>query len=226
MRLTCPSCGAEYQVADEALPETGRHVQCSDCHTRWFARRRTRPALVEPAATGRIETFSGRPPAGPALVERPAAEAPSETLPPPVEPPAPVPEPAAAPLASASAPAPEAAKAAPAEPKLTASGEARDEPAEPVRPHPMRTHRLDLTSEAESLGRPPRPRRQRRVFEGFMVALILAAVAASAYLRAEDIIALWPAAETALAPYVAQVEVARGWIEDQLGPLRDEYLTN
>ncbi len=38
MRLTCPNCGAEYDVSDGMIPAAGRHVQCTACHTRWFVR--------------------------------------------------------------------------------------------------------------------------------------------------------------------------------------------
>ena len=48
MRLTCPNCGAEYDVPDGMVPAAGRHVQCTACHTRWFARgARARPAPSE-----------------------------------------------------------------------------------------------------------------------------------------------------------------------------------
>lgn len=36
MRLTCPSCGTEYEVEDTAIPPEGRDVQCSNCQTLWF----------------------------------------------------------------------------------------------------------------------------------------------------------------------------------------------
>lgn len=36
MRLTCPSCGAQYEVDDSVIPETGRDVQCSNCGHAWF----------------------------------------------------------------------------------------------------------------------------------------------------------------------------------------------
>lgn len=36
MRLTCPNCGAVYETPAGMIPKTGRHVQCSDCNTRWF----------------------------------------------------------------------------------------------------------------------------------------------------------------------------------------------
>jgi predicted Zn finger-like uncharacterized protein len=36
MRLTCPNCGARYEVDDAMIPPEGRDVQCSDCSTTWF----------------------------------------------------------------------------------------------------------------------------------------------------------------------------------------------
>ncbi len=36
MRLTCPNCGAQYEVPDEVIPFDGRDVQCSNCGDTWF----------------------------------------------------------------------------------------------------------------------------------------------------------------------------------------------
>lgn len=36
MRLICPKCEAQYDVADEAIPPGGRDVQCSNCQQTWF----------------------------------------------------------------------------------------------------------------------------------------------------------------------------------------------
>ncbi|TDE39645.1 zinc-ribbon domain-containing protein [Antarcticimicrobium sediminis] len=36
MRLTCPNCGAQYEVPDEVIPYEGRDVQCSNCGDTWF----------------------------------------------------------------------------------------------------------------------------------------------------------------------------------------------
>jgi len=36
MRLVCPNCDAEYEVDDDAIPEAGRDVQCSNCGHAWF----------------------------------------------------------------------------------------------------------------------------------------------------------------------------------------------
>lgn len=38
MRLVCPNCGAQYEVDDRVIPETGRDVQCSNCGFGWFQR--------------------------------------------------------------------------------------------------------------------------------------------------------------------------------------------
>ena len=47
MRLSCPSCGAEYEVSDGMVPSAGRHVQCTACHTRWFVRGAPGTGLTE-----------------------------------------------------------------------------------------------------------------------------------------------------------------------------------
>ena len=36
MRLVCPNCDAEYEVARAAIPDGGRDVQCSNCGHAWF----------------------------------------------------------------------------------------------------------------------------------------------------------------------------------------------
>lgn len=36
MRLTCPNCGAQYEVPEDVIPEAGRDVQCSNCGDTWF----------------------------------------------------------------------------------------------------------------------------------------------------------------------------------------------
>lgn len=42
MRLICPNCDAEYNVADDAIPQGGRDVQCSNCNNTWFQTRKSR----------------------------------------------------------------------------------------------------------------------------------------------------------------------------------------
>lgn len=43
MRLVCPNCEAKYEVPDDAIPDTGRDVQCANCGHGWF-QMRARPA--------------------------------------------------------------------------------------------------------------------------------------------------------------------------------------
>jgi predicted Zn finger-like uncharacterized protein len=78
MRLTCPNCGARYEVADSMIPPEGRDVQCSSCSTTWFQPgRRTDqqpavrvarpepdaapPAVVEAEAEAEAEAASAEP---------------------------------------------------------------------------------------------------------------------------------------------------------------------
>ncbi|MEL7214145.1 MAG: zinc-ribbon domain-containing protein [Pseudomonadota bacterium] len=48
MRLICPNCGAQYEISDDAIPEDGRDVQCSNCGHTWF--QASANALVENAS--------------------------------------------------------------------------------------------------------------------------------------------------------------------------------
>jgi predicted Zn finger-like uncharacterized protein len=50
MRLICPNCGAQYEVPDEVIPETGRDVQCSNCGDTWFQNHPDHPE-PEPEST-------------------------------------------------------------------------------------------------------------------------------------------------------------------------------
>lgn len=52
MRLTCPNCGAQYQVPDAVIPLSGRDVQCSNCGDTWFQAHpsQAQPSHVEDAA--------------------------------------------------------------------------------------------------------------------------------------------------------------------------------
>lgn len=47
MRLTCPNCGARYEVDDALIPPEGRDVQCSTCSTTWFQSARVVAAAPE-----------------------------------------------------------------------------------------------------------------------------------------------------------------------------------
>lgn len=100
MRLVCPNCEAKYEVPEDAIPETGRDVQCANCGHAWFQMRRATgaetatvapvaaPAAPEPAPV--VEPA----PAAEAAVEPPTVQA--EIAPETTEP-EPEPEPEAAP---------------------------------------------------------------------------------------------------------------------------------
>ncbi len=97
MRLICPTCDTTYDVPSGQIPEAGRHVQCSNCHTRWFARPPAEAAPSEDQVIYRLESRAARP--------RPVA--PVSFAPAPGSRPEPVPEPAPAPV-PAPVPAPPA----------------------------------------------------------------------------------------------------------------------
>ena len=49
MRLTCPNCGAQYEVPDAVIPDEGRDVQCSNCGNTWFQGHPAHPDAAAPA---------------------------------------------------------------------------------------------------------------------------------------------------------------------------------
>ena len=49
MRLVCPNCEAKYEVPEDAIPETGRDVQCANCGHAWF-QMRPKSAVAETVA--------------------------------------------------------------------------------------------------------------------------------------------------------------------------------
>ena len=72
MRLICPNCDAEYEVPDGMVPAAGRHVQCTSCHTRWFARGTAEAAPSEDQIVTRLETRRRRAGRGPVAGRAPA----------------------------------------------------------------------------------------------------------------------------------------------------------
>lgn len=50
MRIICPNCDAQYEVPDDAIPEDGRDVQCSNCGLTWFESRPSADITAERAA--------------------------------------------------------------------------------------------------------------------------------------------------------------------------------
>lgn len=118
MRLVCPNCDAKYEVPEDAIPETGRDVQCANCGHAWYQMRPRAAAAAEPVVPPAPVAPPAPSPAPAPVVTAPPEPAPAPVVaepapvaPPPVEDPAPA---AVAPVAAveeAAAAVPEAAAA-------------------------------------------------------------------------------------------------------------------
>lgn len=120
MRLVCPNCEAKYEVPEDAIPETGRDVQCANCGHAWYQMRPRSGAMDAGAAPVAPPAPVVEPPQEPEIA--PAAEAVPEVEVVAHEAPA-APEPA--PVEEVEPPAPEeiAATLAPVEPEPEAAVE-------------------------------------------------------------------------------------------------------
>jgi predicted Zn finger-like uncharacterized protein len=80
MRLVCPNCDAKYEVPDDAIPDTGRDVQCTNCGHSWFQMRGRTAAVPTPVAVTPEPVEAAAPPEAapePVVETKPAA---AETL--------------------------------------------------------------------------------------------------------------------------------------------------
>lgn len=193
MRLSCPNCDAIYELSEDRLTPGGGHVQCGECHTRWFARPPA-PASPAPAAErpsedeiiARLETR--------AAARGPATPAPR----------GPFSEPIAFPGAPRPQPAPSGAPTGPA----------------PAPPTPLRPRGDRPAPAAAPPALPPRSgRRGGRL--GFALALGLVAIGLGLYLGSGVLAARAPSAAPTLHAYAAGIDAARDWVEAALGPLRE-----
>ena len=126
MRITCPNCSSQYEVAEGAIPPAGRDVQCAKCSHIWFQASPAAPMMLDDAAPAEAAAPAGatfRSARVDRAEETPAAEAPVPQEPAPA-PQAPAPE---APVAEAPAPTPPAEEA-------PAAAEPTAEPADAVPP--------------------------------------------------------------------------------------------
>jgi predicted Zn finger-like uncharacterized protein len=230
MRLTCPNCGVEYELPDDALPAAGRHVQCSTCHTRWFVRATPRAALSEEQILSRLESRRLRPVAVPDpgqptqpdddpgfLWEDPEAAAPApaaEAEPDEGAAPAPKAEEATAPSPSSGPRAPAGLQKPADRPTVPQPGAVADVPAPSRRPLP----RLDLDGEARAPA-PPTP--VSRFAPGLLLVLVLFGIALGAYAYRAELAARVPAAGPTLEGYGAWVDGLRDDLEKHLAGLRE-----
>ncbi len=244
MRLTCPACGAAYDVPDDAIPATGREVECSDCGAVWQARRAI-ASRAEPPADDRfaIERALAR-----AVTAEPARDRPQAppTTPPDEddeeeEPPLPgfTPAPKRRPLddsilrilreeAEREARA-RAAERAPVEvqPELGLS-EGQPPRAPQPAPPPAPTPPPDLPSKPSPQPAPThRPAQEETAPDrsgfgtGFLLAVGLAAAALYAYVAAEGLSTEFPALTQALEAYVTFVDALRLWLAETVARLRE-----
>ncbi|MGO4908421.1 zinc-ribbon domain-containing protein [Pseudorhodobacter sp. W20_MBD10_FR17] len=77
MRLVCPNCDAQYELAPGALTDAGRDVQCSNCGHTWFQL----PPELEAERDAEEELFGT-----PAPARAPVRAVPAPVRPPPVAP--------------------------------------------------------------------------------------------------------------------------------------------
>ncbi|MBL3597381.1 zinc-ribbon domain-containing protein [Rhodovulum sulfidophilum] len=232
--MTCPKCGAQYEVDEAVIPDEGRDVQCSNCNHIWFqgpsgpAPRDPLAAFAVPRAPEPVASGPEGPDAPPrrgldedvlsilreeaereqrAREEEATAETFSEQ----------------ADLGLASPPAPVRAKAPEAAP--SPEPEPDPAPAEPSRGAARRdllpdvekiTSTLSASTDRGAASIPPAAAARNGLsgafLAGFLVAVLVAAAALAAYLKAPAIAALNPALEGQVAAYVETVDAARAWL--------------
>ncbi len=212
MRLTCPNCGAEYETPEGLIPAGGKHVQCTACHTRWFARG-PHAATTEDQILARLESRGARPRPTLVMVPEPEPEPTMEAEPVPASPrpiadtakPTATPDPAA-PTTTPDEPAPPKAPALVLTPAAT-----REEDPQP----PRDTGRLRLDAVTPDRPAPPAASRFGR---GFLVAFILVALAVAAYVWRAPLAATAPDAGPVLEAYGSAIDAARDWLDQRLSP--------
>jgi predicted Zn finger-like uncharacterized protein len=201
MRLYCPKCDAEYEVPDGMVPAAGRHVQCTVCHTRWFARGSAAPAPSEEQILTRLEARAPRPAdaggGGDELAGEPAAAAPVVPL--------------RRPAAST--------QSAPARPAKPADRPAVTRPASITATRPAPRLELDAAPASPPASPPPAPR--GRFGLGLVAAVLLFLLALGLYDFRQEIAAEIPEAGPTLDAYADTVDDLRDQVERQLAPLRD-----
>lgn len=243
MRLICPNCDAQYEVADEAIPDEGRDVQCSNCGHAWF---QLPPAVLE-AQAAEAEVFDPPVEMAPQIGAEPAAPA----LPEPEPEPSPRVAPAARNLDESlvallkEEAEREAQARAREEPALETQGDlgleapqvsaaarriaqlkgVEEENAADLHVRPAKGRDLlpdieeinsTLSPAADPITAAPvlRTKAANASFRsGFSLALLVAAVAVAAYVMAPRIAQQMPASADLLIAYVAKVDAARLWLD-------------
>lgn len=247
MRLTCPNCGAQYEVPDDVIPESGRDVQCSNCEETWFQPKHPEAAKSpEPPQPAEPEA-AAEPPAPP---EPPAEAAPEPNVTDP-EPEAADKEPETAAKSSGNVdPAvanilqEEAAREADLRAQEGSGLESQpdlalDPPEEPK----VKPERPTATATAEDAGQKDAlpdveaintglqsgedakaedvaaspPRKSGGFLRGFALIIVIGIILFLVYSNATQISGAVPQADPVLKSYVSFVDQARLWLEAQAG---------
>lgn len=201
MRLVCPSCGAQYQIDDAAIPDAGRDVQCSNCGHAWF---QLPPALE--AALEAEEDRAARSGAAPAPPPQDAADEP---------PPAP---PEATPAAPTESPVAAARRTPPSEAAPEPASAPEPEPAPEPQPHPAPRSDTGPAADPDPLpppepqtpvaaAAPPPPPPQRNVDES-VLAIVREEAEREARARRADAAALESQPDLGLQPRPQRVRPA------------------
>lgn len=247
MRLTCPNCGAEYEVPEGVIPPGGKHVQCSACHTRWFMQGptlsedqilhrlenlpRTRPVLVpvpsappaptEPDFDWESPEFEPEP--EPDLVAEPGPDVRPRPQPVPAQPAAPRP---AKPQTIVGRPL----AAEPAVTRAAAPGPAALAPAAPdaadvtapstglAASKPALLRSAPRLELSSSPAEPAALPARSRFARGLMIAVLLACLAIAAYVWRDGLAASVPATAPILQDYGQAVDAARDWLDQLTAP--------
>lgn len=234
MRLTCPNCGARYEVPDEVIPPGGRDVQCSNCDQTWFQKK------PEAEAADKAESPKASPVEKPADAAPPDAESTRGSAP----------ErsgerslnPAVAEILRAEAAReaelrakeagnlevqpdlglPEAVESKPLRKPEDIAVEPAEEPQRGALPDVEEINSSLLGDRETTKRRKPAVDRESSggFLRGFALVVILGVVLIMIYGNARQIAETVPQAEPALDAYVSLVDQARIWLETQAAALR------
>lgn len=263
MRLTCPNCGARYEVDDAMVPPAGRDVQCSSCNTTWFQTgpgAEGQPSAVYVKRVIQARPAAHQPPAGARDDDDDAGEDEAAQEPQLPLPPRRGTDRAALEILRQEAERETRLRRGQATPVETQSEMSLDDGGDWTRTRAERADldeardafddspeavvgaRRDLLPDIEDINstlratgdRSPEettasdvdtldtgPRRRRGARAGFVLVLLVAAIAAGVYANADLIAGQVPETAPYLQSFVEQVNSARFWIDDRARDLVD-----
>lgn len=204
MRLICPNCGAQYEIDAELIPQAGRDVQCSDCGHTWFET--PGASLAREASIDDLATPDDLPEDGATS----QAEAAFTDQPPSPEAPRPHLSEDVAQILREEADHERAQRKRDAE-------QIEIQPDLGLHDAPARREQLpdieEINSSLRSNDAPPTPpaapTRKGGFWTGFLIIVLLAALALAAYLFADQIARALPATDPALSAYTDWVDGLR-----------------